>query len=101
VTHGATDRRATGIVRIRDAGKSLSVEATELGVVQVTDRWATFSGRARVSRSGPELPFRVIVDQGNPRQPGTSVLSVSIAGADDIAIRLDPSATTIMSSTRP
>ena len=100
VTHSATDRRATGIVRIRDTEKSLSVEATELGVVQVADRWATFSGRARTSSSGPELSFRVIVDQGNPRQPGASVLSVSVAGADDIAIRLDPGTTTITSSAR-
>jgi len=97
VTQGVTDRRGAGIVRIRDAEKSLSVEATELGVVQVTDRWATFSGRARVSSSGPELPFRVIVDQANPRLPGASVLSVSVAGADDIAIRLDPSTTAITS----
>src|SRR5262249_12549234 len=97
VTQGATDRRATGSVRIRDGEKNLTVETTELGIVQVTDRWATFSGRARVSSSGPELPFRVIVDQANPRLPGASVLSVSVAGADDIAIRLDPSTTAITS----
>ena len=54
------------------------MEATEFGILQVADRWATFSGRARVSPSDPELPFRAIVDQVDPFHAG--------AGADTVRI---------------
>src|SRR5262249_22294117 len=100
VTQGSTDRRATGVFRFRDAEKNVTIEAVELGVVQVTDRWATFSGRARVSSSGVELPVRVIVDQDDPRQPAAGVASVRAEGLGEISVRLDPDTATITSSAR-
>ena len=84
----------------RNLERNLTIEATELGVVHVPDRWAAISGRARVSTSESELPFRVIVDANDPRHPGPGVLSLTVEGLDDITVPLDPNTATITASTR-
>jgi hypothetical protein len=100
VRQGAGDRRAAGVFRFHDSRKSLLIEATEFGVLQVADRWATFSGRARVSASGAELPFRVIVDQVDPFQSGASAVLVTVEGFHDAVVPLPPNTVRIASSNR-
>jgi hypothetical protein len=74
------------------------IEATELGSVQVAERWASFSGRARVSPSGAERPFTVIVDQADPLQSGTATVWVHLDGFPDAAVALALDAVRIMPS---
>ena len=88
VRQDASSRRATGVFRFHDSDKKVALEATEFGVVQTAARWATFTGRARVSPSGGERPFRVIVDQADPFQSGASMLRVSLDGVLDAFVRL-------------
>lgn len=96
VKQDAGARQATGVFRFRDSRKNATIEATELGVIQVAERWATFSGRARVSASGPALPFRVIVDQADPFQSGAATVWVDAEGFPGGAVPLAPGAVRIM-----
>lgn len=88
VRQGVGDRRAAGSFRLHDPKKHLTIEATEFGVLQVADGWATFSGRARVSASDPELPFRVIVDQADPFQSEAGAVWVHVEGFADATVPL-------------
>jgi hypothetical protein len=93
VSQGAGDRRAAGAFRLRDGRTGLVVEATELGVLQVSGAregsgdWAAFSGLARVSPSGTERPFRVVVDQANPLRSEGAVW-VQVDGLDEMVVPL-------------
>jgi N-acyl-D-amino-acid deacylase len=98
VRQDANDRRATGVFRFRDAEKNLMIEATELGIVQVAERWASFSGRARVSPSGAERPFTVTVDQVDPFQSSTATVWVHLEGFPDATVALASDAVRIMPS---
>jgi hypothetical protein len=88
VKHDAGDRLATGVFRVRDSRKNVTVTAIEVGVVQVADRWAAFSGRARLSPPGTERPFTVIIDQADPFQPGAATLRITVDGALETALSL-------------
>jgi N-acyl-D-amino-acid deacylase len=99
VRQGAGARVATGVFRFRDSGKNLAIESTELGIVQVTERWATFSGRARVSASGGERPFMVIVDQVDPFRSDMATIWIRVAGFPDTAVPLLPEAVKITPAT--
>jgi hypothetical protein len=100
VRQDASARQATGVFRFRDAEKNLMIEAIELGIVQVAERWASFSGRARVSPSAAERPFQVIVDQADPFQSGTATVWVHLDGSPDAAVALALDAVRIMPSKR-
>ena len=100
VSQRASARRATGFFRFRDSKNSLMIEATEFGFVQVAERWATFSGRARSSPSGAELPFKVIVDQADPFQSGAATVRVNLEGFADAVVRLASDAVQVTPSTR-
>ena len=86
VRHDASARRASGVFRVRDSAKNVTIEATELGILQVADRWATFSGRARVSPSSAERPFRVIIDQADPFQSGAATIWINLEALPDVTV---------------
>ena len=87
VQQDADGRHAKGVFRVREGGNGVAVEALELGILQVDNRWATFSGRARVTAAPQELPFRVVVDQDAPFRPG-GVVWVLVPGVYDATVPL-------------
>jgi N-acyl-D-aspartate/D-glutamate deacylase len=100
VRQGAGDRRAAGFFRFHDSKKNLMIEATEFGILQVADGWATFSGRARMSPSGAKRPFKVIVDQAGPFRSGAATVWVNLEGFPDAAVPLASDAVRVTPSNR-
>ncbi len=78
VLQGRTERAATGQVRLRGPGRA-SIESLWLGTLQVTPRWASITGRARVTGLGEangERAFTLIVDATDPMAAGDSTTVV-------------------------
>ncbi len=73
---GADDGRTITVdlsrrtMRVTDAGEAF--EATELGLLQTAPKWASVTGRLRVSTSGEEAAFVLIVDESS----GTATLAI-------------------------
>ncbi len=89
VGQGAAARRATGTFRLRDPRTGTVVEARELGLLQTTAWWASFTGTARVQEPGGAASTRaltVTVEQADPfvdGQPPT--VTVDVAGRERVA----------------
>lgn len=76
ITQPAGARAATGTFALEDPAGT-TVRATEIGLVQAMDGWATFTGVAG------QRAFTVIVDAADPRgAPGTAAIVVSMDGAE-------------------
>jgi hypothetical protein len=70
----------------------MSIEADELGVLQITDRWASVTATARVRPSGETRAVVVIVDAGDPiRRDDRAAIRIAIQGVSDVIGRLPPS----------
>jgi N-acyl-D-amino-acid deacylase len=78
--------RAQGSFRLADAGSSTVLEGTELGVLQTTTNWASFTARIRNRMTKAEGLVTVIVERADPFVAGNlptvfvqvdNVLSVS------------------------
>ena len=95
VSQTAGARRATGFARFRDAGTTVTIEAPELGMLQVAESWAAFGGRVRVSPAGVERPFNVIVDQADPFQSGMATVRLTLEGFAERVVPLAPTAVRI------
>jgi N-acyl-D-amino-acid deacylase len=65
VSQTASARHATGTMRIDDPLSTLHGEMHDLGVLQVTDGWASITGRLKM-RDGEDQAVIVVVDQKNP-----------------------------------
>jgi N-acyl-D-aspartate/D-glutamate deacylase len=63
-------RNAVGSLKVTDSRTNTTLEVKELGQLQVTNRWASFTGRARVLPSGDERAITVIVDVFDPEVSG-------------------------------
>ncbi len=61
----ASARHATGTLRIDDPLNTLHAEMHDFGLLQVTDGWASITGRLK-TRSGDDRSATVIIDQKNP-----------------------------------
>lgn len=71
-------RNARGSFRIRDGATSFDV--SEFGVLQVTNDWASFTGRGRWAPSGAERSLTIVLDEADPAAPGTPRLVVEADG---------------------
>ena len=72
-----SDPRAKGTLRVTDG--TTTFEATELGVLQTADRWASFTARVRTLPSRDERSAIVIVEFADPfvaGQPRTVTIVV-------------------------
>jgi hypothetical protein len=87
VRQSGSARRASGVLRVRSARTGAQVEAIDFGILQMTGRWASVTGRARVSAGGREVPFLVIVDPDDPWQTG-GVVRVEIPGVSEAGVSL-------------
>ena len=98
VPQAAGARRAAGTFRLHDPRTSTVIEARELGFLQTTARWASFTGVARVRDGvGPESTraLTVIVEQADPFVEGSPpTLTVDVEGRERISSTLSPGAVT-------
>jgi N-acyl-D-amino-acid deacylase len=73
--------RARGSFRYRDSASKATIDATEFGVLQTADRWASFTARARWMPSREERAITVIVDEGDPAAPNRTEVIVEAEDA--------------------
>ena len=77
---GARQARGRTRIEVPDAGQRLSV--SEFGVLQVADDWVSFTAEAKINPEGHIRPITVILDRGDPAQPGgIGAVIVEIDGA--------------------
>jgi N-acyl-D-aspartate/D-glutamate deacylase len=94
ISQGPTARRAEGRLRLVGARDDVLLESVDLGVLQTTARWATVTGRARVSDTPALLPFTLVVEGADPWLDGhPTTISISVAGRATLAGRLSAGAT--------
>jgi hypothetical protein len=65
--------RARGTLRLFDAKSHLEIRMGEAGLLQADGKWASFTARARVMPDAEERTVLVIVDGGNPMNPGATI----------------------------
>lgn len=63
-------RNAAGTFRLTDARTNMTLELRDPGLLQVANRWASFTGRARLMPSKEERTIVVIIDQFDPDASG-------------------------------
>jgi N-acyl-D-aspartate/D-glutamate deacylase len=80
----ATANKASGSFSLTDAGKN-SLTIKDLGVLQVTKGWASFSGRAQF-KDGRERLVTVIIDTANPLAPANA--GRIVINGDDVKLDL-------------
>jgi N-acyl-D-amino-acid deacylase len=66
VSQKAGARSAVGTMRVDDARSNVHVRMETLGLLQTSDGWASFTGRAHVMPPGQDQAVTVIVDRKNP-----------------------------------
>jgi N-acyl-D-amino-acid deacylase len=92
-------RTATGSVTIASPDAASSISSAALGVLQIADGWASISGRGKALATGEERTFLVIVDQGDPATPGSTIV-LSVDGAAPWHATLPRNAASVTSRTR-
>src|SRR5262245_22372339 len=78
LTQKSAARRAVGSLSIRDGTATLS--SGDVGVLQTTDNWASFTARVRQAMTGEERSALVIVEQADPFAEGRATVIVSLDG---------------------
>lgn len=90
VTQDGGGGRAKGSFRLSDLQSKTVIRTSHLGLLQVADQWASFTGRARVFPSGEERSITVIVDQSDPLAAGHgATVVVDAEGLDPLAGSMD------------
>jgi N-acyl-D-amino-acid deacylase len=70
VWQAASDRRASGTLRIEDTAHGILGEVRDFGVLQAGDGWASLTGQFRMTTAeGGERWATVVVDRKNPLAP--------------------------------
>ena len=80
VRQDSSSRRARGTFRLKDGSSNITIESIELGLLQVADRWASFTARARSMPSGEQRAVTVVLDQADPWAAGTTRVIVEMDG---------------------
>lgn len=88
--------RAKGSFRWYDPKSKTTLQATTLGILQTSAKWASFTGRARVLPGGSDRAITVIVDLSDPSAPnGAATVNVDVeddyhftAAVDSARVRL-------------
>jgi hypothetical protein len=107
VRQGAGARTAIGTFRFTDGTRSgtdngfgrtdTSIEMVTLGVLQVTDRWASFTGRGRRLPANEDVALAVVVERTNPAKATGATVTVFVDGARRVEMTSDPAAVDIQS----
>ena len=85
VNQRASDKSAVGLLRARLPG-GISVDADELGILQVMDRWASITAIARVRPSGDRRAILVVIDAADPdRRDGRTSVRIAVDGLGEAA----------------
>jgi N-acyl-D-amino-acid deacylase len=84
VSQRANGSRGKGTLRIADSKSGDVIAATEIGLLQTADRWASFTARLRMSSSAPEQWGVVIVDRGDPAARNLTHVSVLVDGRERV-----------------
>jgi N-acyl-D-aspartate/D-glutamate deacylase len=86
VTQPVGEARARGSFRLQDADSNTVLEGTEMGVLQTTKDWASFTARIRNRLTKSEGLVTVIVERADPsiagRPPTVSVAIDNILGVN-------------------
>lgn len=78
------DRQADGYFRISDENNGFDFQSEDLGKIQVTDGWASFTGRGTLN-GNDERTFMVIIDENEPGNTDwRQTVTVHIEGLDEI-----------------
>ena len=70
VSQAAGAPRARGSFRLQDSSSNTVLEGTELGVLQTTPDWASFTGRLRNRKTGADGLVTVVVERADPSVAG-------------------------------
>ena len=76
VEQAAGERAAGGRVRLTDTSSGLSIDTGDMGVLQVTEGWASLSGVATVE--GVVRPLLVIFEEADPSAEGRATVSLQL-----------------------
>jgi hypothetical protein len=96
VTQTSGAPRAKGFFALSDSLSGRSIEATEFGVLQTADKWASFTATVRRASGSDEQSAFVIVEQADPFVDGRpATVTVVVDGAPYAAGRLSPTAVQI------
>jgi hypothetical protein len=91
VRQGAYGRSARGSFHLNDPATRTVINTKDLGLLQVGDGWATFTGRATIS--GEPRSITVIIDQADPLRSGhASIVTVDAEGGYHFAGTLSQNA---------
>jgi N-acyl-D-aspartate/D-glutamate deacylase len=88
VRHEAGARQASGTFRVTDSLSKTTIEMVEPGVLQAADRWASFTGRARLTPSGSFAALAVTIDR-SAAAPGKATATIYLDGARRLEIAID------------
>jgi N-acyl-D-amino-acid deacylase len=66
IVQKANAPKATGTFRMTDSRSGEVIEATDLGVLQMTKTWASFTAMMRIQPSGERRAATVVVEQADP-----------------------------------
>src|SRR5262245_54577353 len=85
LTQTSRARRAIGSFQFRDG--TTTVRTEEIGVLQTTDKWASFTARVR-DAAGDERSALVIVEEADPFNEGQPTVTVVVDGGPATSIRV-------------
>ena len=80
--------QASGTFRVTDSLSKTTIEMVEPGVLQAADRWASFTGRARLTPSGSFAALAVTIDR-SAAAPGKATATIYLDGARRLEIAID------------
>jgi N-acyl-D-amino-acid deacylase len=96
LTQTSRSARARGEFMLTDLASNTMMTASELGVLQTTENWASFTARIHNFEGGGDRSALVIAEQADPFVDGRpATVTVSIDGAYQIAGRVPTAALTI------
>jgi N-acyl-D-aspartate/D-glutamate deacylase len=90
VRQDAAARKAIGTFRVTDSLSKTTIEMIEPGVLQIADRWASFTGRARVTPSNSFAALAVTIDRSGAAPAGKATATIYLDGARRLEIAIDP-----------
>ena len=102
LTQTSRAARARGEFMIADLASNTTMIAGDVGVLQTTEKWATFTARMRNFDGGGDRSVLVVAEQADPFVDGRpATVTISFDGANQIAGRLPPSAIAIRTAAPP
>jgi len=109
VRQDAAARTATGTFRLtadsvassfsRTGQSNSTIEMVEPGVLQVADRWASFTGRARLLPSNEPVALTVVVERSDPAKASGATATLFVDGVRRVEITIDPALVDIQPGT--